>query len=191
MYPKSRIEAFGDAIFGVSMTLLAVDVRLPEDFHPVDSAQMLHGVMDLWPKFLPYALSFYVLGMRWLGLLRLRSDAESYGPRYAKYWLLFLFLVTCVPFTTIVVGRYVSFAPAIWLYAGNTALIGLVSFALIHHTPGMDHDAGLRERQISQLMLIVSALLAIAWSFVDPRQALWALALNVLSPFLARWRRHA
>ena len=36
-----------------------------------------------------------------------------------------------LPFTTVVVGRFAELAPAIWLYAGNTVLLGLVSFALI------------------------------------------------------------
>ena len=30
-YPKDRIEALGDGIFGVAMTLLTLDVRFPDD----------------------------------------------------------------------------------------------------------------------------------------------------------------
>jgi uncharacterized membrane protein len=182
------MESFGDAIFGVSMTLLVLDVRLPDDFQPTDAAQMLQGIVALWPKFFPYALSFFVLGLRWLSLVRLRTTAESYGPQYAKYWLAFLFLVTCVPFTTIAVGRYASMAPATWLYAGNTALIGLASLALLHHTPGVDLHAQALDRQTSLLVLIASSLGAIAWSFFDPHHALWVFALNALSPLLVRWR---
>lgn len=187
MYSRNRLDSFGDAIFAVSMTLLALDVRLPDDFQAADSAAMLQGILALAPKFLPYALSFYVLGVRWLALLRLRGGADDYGPQFARFWLLFLFLVTCVPFTTMVLGRYASLAPAIWLYAGNTALLGLLSFALMRYTPGLT-DAGVRrDRAITQGILVVSALAAIGWSFVSPHQALWAFALNLLSPALIRW----
>jgi uncharacterized membrane protein len=189
LYSRARIEAFTDAIFGVSMTLLVLDVRLPEDFRPGDSAEMIQGIVALWPKFFPYALSFLVLGLRWLSFVRLSPTEESYGPQYTKYWLIFLFLVTCVPFTTIAVGRYASLAPAIWLYAGNTALIGLASLALLHHTPGMDQkNADWRGRRISLVILVCSALIATGWSFISPHQALWAFALNVFSPLLARLR---
>ena len=189
MYSRNRLDSFGDAIFAVSMTLLALDVRLPDDFQAADSDAMLKGILALGPKFLPYALSFYVLGVRWLALLRLRGGADDYGPQFARYWLLFLFLVTCVPFTTMVLGRYASLAPAIWLYAGNTALIGALSFALMRHTPGLTDAGARRDREIAQGILVASALAAIAWSLVSPHQALWALALNLLSPALIRWRR--
>jgi hypothetical protein len=36
------------------MTLLILDVRLPDDFNPSDSADLLQGLTGLCPKFLPY-----------------------------------------------------------------------------------------------------------------------------------------
>ena len=62
MFSKSRLDTLSDGIFAVAMTLLVLDVRLPDDFHPKDSAELLQGLFDLWPKFLPYLLSFGVLG---------------------------------------------------------------------------------------------------------------------------------
>ena len=127
-FPKARIEALGDGVFSVAMTLLALDVRFPDDFQPKSSAEFLAGAAALWPKFFPYALSFWVLGARWLALIQIRTGDRDYETGYRRWWLLYLFLVTCVPFTTIAFGRYASLAPAIWFYAGNAALIGLVSF---------------------------------------------------------------
>jgi hypothetical protein len=72
-----------------------------------------------------------VLGLRWLSNVRVRTRSEDFSREYAMWWLLYLFLITCVPFTTMVVGRFVMFAPAIWLYAGNTLLIVAVAFRLL------------------------------------------------------------
>ena len=36
MFSKARLDALSDGIFGVAMTLLILDVRLPDDFHPQD-----------------------------------------------------------------------------------------------------------------------------------------------------------
>jgi uncharacterized membrane protein len=187
MYPKARLDALSDAIFGVSMTLLVLDVRLPDAFQPHDAPELLRGMLGLMPKFLPYMLSFVVLGLRWLSNIHLRSSEESCSRKYAEWWLGYHLLITCVPFTTIVVGRFVQFAPAIWLYAGNTILISAVSFRLLALTPSFERRDHLRERQISLGVLIVSSVLAIAWSFVSPAQALWLLALNYASPLLSRW----
>ena len=58
MFPKVRLDALHDGIFSVAMTLLVLDVRLPEEFHPRDSAELVTAIANLWPKFLPYLLSF-------------------------------------------------------------------------------------------------------------------------------------
>jgi uncharacterized membrane protein len=187
-YPRVRLDALIDAIFGVAMTLLVLDVRLPEEFHPHDAQELLQGLVGLGPKFLPYVLSFLVLGLRWLSNVRVRTRSEDFSREYAMWWLLYLFLITCVPFTTMVVGRFVMFAPAIWLYAGNTLLIVAVAFRLLALTelePG-DHR---RDRQTSLVVLAVSSLLAIGWSFFSPRDALWAYLLNAAAPAIARARR--
>jgi uncharacterized membrane protein len=187
MYPRARFDALSDAIFGVAMTLLVLDLRLPEDFHPHDASELLRGLYDLAPKFLPYVLSFLVLGLRWLSGVQVRTKAEAFGRGYFRWWLVYLLLITCVPFTTIVAGRFANLAPAIWLYAGNTALLGVGALGLLAHTTEIERDQFLRERQVSLAILIGSSLLAIAWSFISPRSALLALALNAAAPAVSRW----
>ena len=109
------------------------------------------------------------------------------GATIFRWWLVYLLLVTCVPFSTFVVGRFPNLAPAVWLYAGNTALIAFVSIGLLATTPQLERDEYLRDRQISITILAASSLLAIAWSFVSPRQALLALLLNAAAPAVSRW----
>lgn len=191
MFSKARLDTLSDGIFAVAMTLLILDVRLPDDFQAGDGAALLQGLVGLWPKFLPYVLSFGVLGLRWLSNIEVRSRAEYVNREYANWWLLYLFLITCVPFTTIVAGRFAHIPPAIWLYAGHTLLIALVGLRLVQITPHLEEGDHLQHRQISAWLLIVSSLLAIAVSFVDPRVALWALALNFAAPVIRVWSSRA
>jgi uncharacterized membrane protein len=173
------------------MTLLVLDVKLPDDFQPHDAADLLHGFSDLWPKFVPYVLSFGVLGLRWLSNIEIRSRAEYVSREYTNWWLLYLLLITCVPFSTIVVGRFGNFAPAIWLYAGHTLVIAAVGLRLVAITPDLEEGDHLHHRQLSGILLIVSSLLAFALSFVHPRLALWALALNLAAPLIKKWSKRA
>jgi uncharacterized membrane protein len=190
MFSKARLDTLSDGIFAVAMTLLVLDVRLPDDFHPRDGSELLGGLVKLWPKFLPYLLSFSVLGLRWLADVQVRTRAEYANREYVNWWLLYLMLITFVPFSTIVVGRFAHLAPAIWLYASHLLLIALVGMRMVAITPDLERDAHLRHRQFSALLLIASSLLAIALSLVKPDAALWALALNFAQPVIARWRRH-
>jgi uncharacterized membrane protein len=189
MYPKARLDALHDGIFSVAMTLLVLDVRLPDEFHPRDAAELLQAIGNLWPKFLPYLLSFTVLGLRWLASIEIRSRAEYYNRGYVHLWLFYLLLITCVPFSTIVVGRYASLAPAVWLYAGHLLLIALVSMRMMALTPHLEPGDHLRAKQMGAMLLVVSALLTIALSFIDLRNAMWGLALNFVQPLIARWGR--
>jgi uncharacterized membrane protein len=191
MFSKARLDTLSDGIFGVAMTLLILDIRLPDDFHPNTAGELLQGLAGLWPKIFPYLLSFGVLGLRWLANVEVRSRAEFVNREYVNWWLLYLLLITCVPFTTIVVGRFAHFAPAIWLYAGHTLLIAAVSLRVVFITPHLEPGDHLRHRQMSAILLMVSSLLAIALSFFNPRLALWALALNFAVPLLRRWERRA
>ena len=191
MFSRTRLDTLSDGIFAVAMTLLILDVRLPEDFHPKDGAELVRGLADLWPKFLPYLLSFGVLGLRWLSNVELRSRGEFVDRKYANWWLLYLLLITCVPFTTIVVGRFGHFLPAIWLYAGHTLLIALISLRLVFLTPDLEPGDHVRHRQMSAIVLIVSSLLAILLSFINPRLALWALVLNLVAPLIRKWSKRA
>jgi uncharacterized membrane protein len=185
-YPRARIDTLFDGIFAVSMTLLVLDIRLPPDFEPSGNAQLLSGLLALWPKLMPYLLSFYVLGARWLQSVQIRTSVEFYSQAYIRWWLLYLLLITCVPFTTIVVGRYASLAPAVWLYAGNTALIALVSWRLLSLTPELESVSHRRARTIALAVLLASALLCIGWSFWNPEYSLFGLLLNGATPAIKR-----
>src|ERR1700753_1555171 len=187
MFPKARLDTLSDSIFAVAMTILVLDVRLPDNFHPNDNSEMLQGLFNLCPKALPFILSFGVVGLRWLANIEIRTRAEHVGREYVNWWLLYQLLITCMPLSTIVVGSYGHFAPAIWLYAGHTLLIAAVGLRLTQITPDLEQGDHLDVRQFSGLLLILSSLLAIALSFFHPRLALWALVLNLAAPILRKW----
>jgi hypothetical protein len=116
MFSKARLGALSDGIFGVAMTLLILDIRLPEDFSPRDGTELLQGPAGLWPKFLPCALSFGVLGLRWLA--NIRSRAEYFNPEYVNWWLLYHFLNRrCWPIAL----SFVHVRIALWALALNLA----------------------------------------------------------------------
>jgi uncharacterized membrane protein len=47
------MDTLSDGIFGVAMTLLVLDVRLPDNFHPHDGGELLQGLAGLWPNSCP------------------------------------------------------------------------------------------------------------------------------------------
>lgn len=186
MYPKSRIDALTDGLFGVAMTILVLDVRLP-DASPVSDAGLVSALKDLWPRFFPYGLSFYILGSTWIANIKLRSTTEFVGVRYAAWWLLYLFIATCLPFSTSVVGRFVHFKTAVWLYSVNMVALALVGYRLVVLLPGLSDDEHTLDRKLSLLILTATSVACIALSVINPARALWVYLLNLLEPQVSRW----
>jgi uncharacterized membrane protein len=186
MYPRSRVDALTDGLFGVAMTILVLDVRLPDSLDP-DHSGLSHALEGLWPKFFPYALSFYVLGSTWLANIKLRSKGEFLSRQYVRWWLLYLLIATCFPFSTSVVGRFTHLAPAVWLYSINMAALAAVGYRLVVLLPDVADDEYTLDRKVSLSLVIVTSALCVGVSLVSPTKALWVFVLNFVEPQLARW----
>ena len=64
---KSRIAALVDGIFAVAMTLLVLDLKLPEGTSLSSDPAVWRQLFELTGRFSTYALSFIVLGIFWIG----------------------------------------------------------------------------------------------------------------------------
>jgi uncharacterized membrane protein len=181
MYPKARLDALTDGIFAVAMTLLVLELRVP-DQAVADNAGLWQALTELWPKFFPYLLSFLVLGNSWLAKIQVRISGEHVTRIYAMAWLLNLLLITCVPFSTMLVGRYGDVPIAIWIYAANLGLNGVTALIMMM-SMAEAHSGGGTERRGGLIVLIASTILAAVIALFAPRFALWALVLNTLPVF--------
>jgi len=56
----SRLEAFSDGVFAIAITLLVIEIRVPQD-----TARLLHDLEALWPSYLAYVISFLLIGLVW------------------------------------------------------------------------------------------------------------------------------
>jgi uncharacterized membrane protein len=185
MYPKARIDALTDGLFAVAMTLLVLDLRLPEGAR-TDPTGLAQALEDLWSKFFPYALSFFILGSMWLANVRIGTKCELLSRRYVTWWLVYLLMATCLPFSTSVVGRYAHLAPAVWVYSLNMAVLAAVGYRLVVLL-APDSQAGyVRERKLSLTLLMISAALCFGVSLIRPTWALLAYALNLGESPIAR-----
>jgi uncharacterized membrane protein len=182
MVPKHRLDGLTDAVFGVAMTLLVIDLRLPETFQARDAAELWRAISELATQFLAYAISFAVLARRWVGLAKLAEPTD--GDRFARWALLHLFLIALIPFSTMLVGRFGELTPAIAIYAANTILAALAMLRLMRLADapksGDDGPAGL-------IVLVVVALISVGVSLVRPGDAMWAYLLLVAMPLVSRW----
>jgi uncharacterized membrane protein len=128
-YDVSRLLALSDGVFAIAMTLLVLDLPVPQLPHP-SNLDLLHALRGVVPNALAFAISFVLVGTYWVGHRNLlRGLARTDG---ALVWLnLFLLLLVCVvPFTAGLISHYGDLATAVIVYAANLGLLSLLTLAL-------------------------------------------------------------
>ncbi|HEX5468230.1 MAG TPA: TMEM175 family protein [Gaiellaceae bacterium] len=95
-WETNRIEAFSDGVFAIAITLLVLEIGVPEDaFEDLWSA-----IVDEWPSYLGFATSFFTIGGIWLahhGIFRRLRYANNAVMRIN---LLRLMAVSFLPYPT-------------------------------------------------------------------------------------------
>ena len=61
---RERCCAFSDGIFAISITLVAVNLRVPE-IGEEDLEQLYSELLSMWPQYVSYAFSFIIIGIWW------------------------------------------------------------------------------------------------------------------------------
>jgi uncharacterized membrane protein len=95
-WETNRIEAFSDGVFAIAITLLVLEIGVPEDaFDDLWSA-----IVDEWPSYLGFATSFFTIGGIWLahhGIFRRLRYANN---PVLRINLLLLMAVSFLPYPT-------------------------------------------------------------------------------------------
>lgn len=140
-----RLTALSDGIFAVAMTLLVLNLQVPQI--PLDK---LHVDSDLWnalikliPNFIAYFMSFLTLGIFWVGQQTQLNKFTRSDRNLAWLHLIFLFAVTLIPFSTGFLARYIMYRTAIIIYWLNILFLGvmlLISWRYAKHIKLVKHD---------------------------------------------------
>jgi uncharacterized membrane protein len=126
-----RVEAFSDGVFAIAITLLILAVGIEEALAEGDVA---HHLVNLWPAYLAYAVSFLTVGIMWVNHhLVFRQFARVDRPLLLLNIFL-LMMVAFTPFPTRVVAESaqtpVDRRAAALLYGITMTLTAIAFFAV-------------------------------------------------------------
>ena len=118
-----RIIFFSDAVIAIAITLLALEIRLPEEAFP--PSELAAQLLALTPRYVIFFISFFVIGLFWMSHHRMFEYVRSYDHGLIWINLIFLFLVAFIPFPTSVLGRFPAQLSSVVLYAGVLVCLSL------------------------------------------------------------------
>ena len=103
----SRLEAFSDGVIAIAITLLILEIRVPE-LEDASPDQLWQALRELWPAYLGFVISFATIGIMWAN----HHTIFRYIARTDHYLiltnLLFLFFVAAIPFPTALMAEYLG-----------------------------------------------------------------------------------
>ena len=120
-----RIGALSDGLFAIAMTLIVLEIRVPE-LHDHTDAGLWTALLDLAPRFVTYLLSFLTLGIFWNGQQTQLSYIDKGNRDLAWLELLFLAVIALFPFTTSLLAENIDLRLALGLYWLNIFVSGAV-----------------------------------------------------------------
>ena len=195
-----RIVFFSDAVFAIAITLLVLDIQVPEISDDLVAEELPAQLLALWPKYFGYVLSFVVIISFWNIHHSIFSDIRGYDR--GLIWLnsIFLMFVAFVPFPTSLVSEYGDHQLPVAIYAATLA-IGRLLLTLIYWYATSGHrlvDSKLDPQTVRFFLLRgltipVIFLLTIGISFFSVSAAIysWLLLVVVDAVILCRRRVRA
>jgi uncharacterized membrane protein len=188
------MEAFSDGIFAIASTLLVLDLAIPATSLP-DVGQRL---LDQWPIYLAYLVSFATIGQAWLGHSVITEYLDRADSILLRLNLVLLFFVSVLPYPTHMLAEYFSSDNAeriaVTVYGLNLlAINGFISvlwhYAVAEHLVRRDNsEADVRSLTSKLDPSLVSYAVVIGIGLLQPNVAValyLAIALFVIIPFRA------
>jgi uncharacterized membrane protein len=124
-----RIEALSDVIFAFAATVLVLDVHTPDAADVHSEAQLLGALAASAPRLVTWLMSLMTLGIFWLGQQTQLSLLERSNRNLSWLHLIFLSIVTALPFSTRLLADFLAYRTAFLVYWANILLIGACLYA--------------------------------------------------------------
>lgn len=108
-----RLIFLSDGVFAIAITLLVLEINLPEK---VQTKNLANTLIGLWPMIVTYALSFIIVSVFWMTHQRVFRYIQRSNTMLTWLNVFFLLCVAFLPFPTKVLGEYGDLQPAAIFY---------------------------------------------------------------------------
>jgi len=188
IFAPNRLEALIDGVFAIVMTLLVLDITIPEIAQPSLQSELPRRLLELWPKFFSFSFSFIVLGVFWS--FHHRSFHYIKRSDNGLIWLniIFLMFIALIPFSTSLFGNYRIEKLPITIYASNLLLVMVMRVIIWTYATGkyrlVDRDINprlVKSDTLRAMGICLAFMLALGISFINAAAAMTLLVLLLVS----------
>ncbi len=182
-----RIVFFSDAVMAIAITLLVIDLKLPDLPAAVAAAELPERLAELTPRIVSFVISFVVIGVYWSSHLRYFRYIQRYDGRLIVLNLAFLLFIVLMPFMASLLGQYGYLPIGVSAYglavAATGFSIGAIWWYASYRRRLVDaelDEAFIRVRNRLALVVPLIFLISVPFAWLNP---LITLIIWWVSPF--------
>jgi uncharacterized membrane protein len=192
LFSKGRMEALTDGIFAIAMTLLVLELKVPDLPKSASSSELLHKIGEEGAVFFSFLISFLYCGLLW----RMHHMAMHFVRHLqtALVWLnlLFLMSISTMPFSCALLGHFLRNRTAQEIYFANMFVAAALLAAqwLLASKKKLINEDDPRASSLmgQQLMFFPVALgAAMVAAYFNPLSGSYAFIFTLLA--LRQWQR--
>jgi len=184
-----RVSMFNDAVYAIVLTLLVLELHIPEINNKASFYEMMGGLQAIRPKLYAFLLSVLLVGGNWIGSVNLQRVLRKTNELCIVLSVSYLIIISLFPFCCEIIGSYPD-NPGSYLIFGALALLmtinayfwmrNIYTYKLLHkHADYSEWNKLLKRLPFAMLLLIVISLSA----FISTGLSFILLLISSLLPF--------
>lgn len=171
---KERFEAFTDAVIAIILTILVLELYLPEDDHS------WMAILDVRMKFFAYVLTFIFIATMWVNHHYLFAQVKQINGQIIWVNILLLFWTSLLPATTAWLGTDIHSVAASTLYNVNVLLFNITTAYLRRLVIKTNPIHNMHMLLIGELVSFSLNFITLIVSFFYPPFPFIGLSLNIM-----------
>ena len=198
-FQLERMILFSDAVFAIVITLMAIEIKIPEN-ETLTDATLPKALFHLVPTLLAYIVSFGFIGAIWYQHLKMFSLLKDYDKGLVVRNMLLLFFIGLFPFSATLITRAKGQMIPFFIYLSMILSCVIAQYVLYHYiieqrpsirlnTDISEHQAELKKRKIAMVGFTTAAILIMITYVLIPQQELKTLSMlwMMVFPIVYKW----
>jgi uncharacterized membrane protein len=146
---RDRIVTFTDGVLAIVVTLLVLDIAVPQISHSEVETELPKRLLELLPDVWSYATSFIILGFFWIAHNGQFHYIKRANRTLSWITIFYLMLIAFIPFSTALIGEYRDQEVSIIVYGINIIIVLIFGYlqweyaTKEHHLVDIDLDPNL------------------------------------------------
>ncbi len=129
---KNRLEAFSDGVFAIAITLLVLNVKVPNKQN-ITNAELDNILAASTNQLLSFGFSFLVIGVFWVAHHRIFSFAKVVDTTLIWLNIIYLMFIATIPFPASILADNFFLPTTILLYTGTLFVISILNYIMFRY----------------------------------------------------------